>query len=177
MRPIPRRNQQPHSNQQTQSDFLNSSQNTNSNLNTAIGVVIPTTPGLPCTTTSNTTIPTVQPVSSTNSVSGNFNDTTLLGPQFEQHLQLLVVQRLKQLFENSHTQPFLNLTSNFLPTIQASSSANLANAVLNHNSNEFNQLAQRFQQTLYCNNNNNNHKLNLDNSLQTQHQKVYLNFQ
>lgn len=151
---------------------MNSSQNTNPNLNTAIGVVIPTTPGLPVTATSNTTLPTVQPVN-TNSVGANLNDNILLGPQFEQHLQLLVVQRLKQLFENSQTQPFLSLTSNFLPTIQSSSSANLANAVLNHNSNDFNQLAQRFQQTLYSNNNNNNHKLNLDNSLPAQQQKVY----
>lgn len=86
-----------------------------------------------------------------------------MGPQFEQHLQLLVVQRLKQLFENSQTQPFLNLTANLLPNIQAASSANLANAVLNHNSNEFNQLAQRFQQTLNASNST-NHKINLDNT-------------
>lgn len=175
VRPIPRRNQQQqqqqqHNTQQTQSDFLNSAQNTNSNLNTAIGVVIPTTPGLP--NTSNTTATqslsnSVQPVSS-NTTGTTLNDNILLGPQFEQHLQLLVVHRLKQLFENPQTQPFLNLTSNLLPNIHASSSANLSNAVLNHNSNEFNQLAQRFQQTL---NANNNHKINLENALKAQ-QKV-----
>ncbi|KNC34621.1 hypothetical protein FF38_09665, partial [Lucilia cuprina] len=177
VRPIPRRNQQTQqqqqqqqqqqlhgsSNQQTQSDFLNCTQNSNTNLNTAIGVVIPTTPGL---SSSSTATQSVQPVAS--NINTTLNDNSLLGPQFEQHLQLLVVQRLKQLFENTQTQPFLNLTSNILPTIQASSSANLANAVLNHNSNEFNQLAQRFQQTL---NANNNHKINLENSLQAQ-QKV-----
>lgn len=150
---------------------MNSAQNINSNLNTAIGVVIPTTPGLP--TSSNTattqTLSTVQPVP-TNTTASNLHDNALLGPQFEQHLQLLVVQRLKQLFENSQSQPFLNLTTNFLPNIQTASSANLANAVLNHNTNEFNQLAQRFQQTL-SSNNNNNHKISLENSLQTQ-QKV-----
>lgn len=163
VRPIPRRNlQQQNTNQQTQNDYLNSSQNINANLNTAIGVVIPTTPGLPSSSSSSNTLSTVQ----SNTINTTLNENTILGPQFEQHLQLLVYQRLRQLFENSQAQPFLNLTTNLLPTIQASSSASLANTVLNHNSNEFNQLAQRFQQTL-----NNNHKANLDNTIQNQ-QKV-----
>uniref|UniRef100_A0A1I8PQ39 Uncharacterized protein n=1 Tax=Stomoxys calcitrans TaxID=35570 RepID=A0A1I8PQ39_STOCA len=178
VRPIPRRSQpQQHPNQQSQNDFLNASA-LNSNLNTTIGVVIPTTPGLPSNIhNAASAITTVQPINQNqqnqggggviNTANGQVNDNpAALGPQFEQQIQLLVLQRLRQLFENSQTSPFLNLTTSLLPAIQTSSSASLANTILNHNTNEITQLAQRFQ-TL----NNNQPKNNLDNSLPTAQQQ------
>ncbi|XP_075163442.1 combover [Haematobia irritans] len=174
VRPIPRRNQpQHHQNQTAQNDFLNASA-LNSNLNTTIGVVIPTTPGLPSTNTSNAA--SVQPTINQNpSTTGTTTPTssvqlsdnpTALGPQFEQQIQLIVLQRLKQLFENSQTAPFLNLTTSLLPGIQASSSSSLANTILNHNTNEITQLAHRFQN---LNTNQTNH--NPENSLTSQQQQ------
>lgn len=169
VRPIPRRNQS-QSQQQSQNDFHNNTSTTgavNSNLNAAIGVVIPTTPGLPAS--NSTAISTVQPVGSTSAATTSSQlseNPSALGPQFEQQLQLLVLQRLKQLFDNSQASPFLNLTTSILPGIQTSSSASLANTILNHNTHEIAQLAQRVQ-----NININNTKNNLENSLQTQ-QKV-----
>lgn len=126
-------------------------------MNTTIGVVIPTTPGLPIT--NNAVQPTISgnPNAVNNSTTTQINDNqTGLGPQFEQQIQLIVLQRLRQLFENSQTSPFLNLTTSILPGIQASSSASLANTILNHNTNEITQLAQRFQ------NLNNNQNCNLE---------------
>ncbi|XP_005187213.2 uncharacterized protein LOC101891600 [Musca domestica] len=192
VRPIPRRNQPPQvqnqQQQQLQNDFLNTAAANvgNTNLNTTIGVVIPHTPGVPPAPTQSSNnaastvaaaaaaapaIPTVQPIQPSSNIAQNITQTindnqAVLGAQFEQQIQLIVLQRLRQLFENSQTSPFLNLTTSLLPGIQASSSAALANTILNHNTNEISQLAQRFQIL------NNNQKPLLDNSLaQAQPQK------
>ncbi|XP_073838079.1 combover [Musca autumnalis] len=165
VRPIPRRSQpqiQNQQQQQLQNDFLNTAAANvgNTNLNTTIGVVIPHTPGVPppnqsstannsATTAAAATVQPIQP-SAANLVAQNISQTindnqAVLGAQFEQQIQLIVLQRLRQLFENSQTSPFLNLTTSLLPGIQASSSAALANTILHHNTNEITQLAQRFQ--------------------------------
>lgn len=154
VRPIPRRSQQAsHNSAQLQNDYLNSA-NINSNLNTAIGVVIPTTPGLP----NSTTAAIIPPVSSSNRSANNSPRNVNLNQQLQQQLLLLQLQHLQQLFEEPQARPLLNLATQLIPSLRTSTSAVQENTITSQNSNEVVHLLQRLQQlqSLNTNNNSNN---------------------
>uniref|UniRef100_A0A1B0FBP4 Pericentriolar material 1 protein C-terminal domain-containing protein n=1 Tax=Glossina morsitans morsitans TaxID=37546 RepID=A0A1B0FBP4_GLOMM len=154
VRPIPRRSQQAsHNSAQLQNDYLNSA-NINSNLNTAIGVVIPTTPGLP----NSTTAAIIPPVSSSNRSANNSPRNVNLNQQLQQQLLLLQLQHLQQLFEEPQARPLLNLATQLIPSLRTSTSAVQENTITSQNSNEVVHLLQRLQQlqSLNTSNNSNN---------------------
>lgn len=154
VRPIPRRSQQTsHNSAQLQNDYLNST-NINSNLNTAIGVVIPTTPGLP----NSTTAAIIPPVSSSNRSTNNSPRNVNLNQQLQQQLLLLQLQHLQQLFEEPQARSLLNLATQLIPSLRTSTSTTQENTIGNQNSNEVANLLQRLQQlhNLNTTNNSNN---------------------